>query len=102
MTQPTSLFNKNFFLLWRGQFVSQMGNQAFSIAMMFWIKHETGWATLMGLVMMVSQIPAVLLDQNIPLIYVICRGPTTLLSVLASRGRDFQEFLAYHLRIDPK
>jgi DHA3 family macrolide efflux protein-like MFS transporter len=61
MTRPTKLLNKNFFLLWQGQLVSLLGVQAYSIAMMFWIKHQTGSATLMGLVMMVSQIPGVLL-----------------------------------------
>ena len=61
MTKPTKLFNRHFVLLWQGQFVSSMGSQAFSIAMMFWIKHATESATLMGLIMMVSQIPAVLL-----------------------------------------
>ena len=61
MTKPTRLFNKNFFLLWQGQLVSLLGVQAYSIAMMFWIKHQTGSATLMGLVMMVSQIPGVVL-----------------------------------------
>ena len=61
MTRPTKLLNKNFVLLWQGQLVSLFGVQAYSIAMMFWIKHQTGSATLMGLVMMVSQIPGVIL-----------------------------------------
>lgn len=61
MTKPTKLFNKNFVLLWQGQLVSLFGAQAYLIAMMFWIKHQTGSATLVGLVMMVSQIPGVVL-----------------------------------------
>jgi len=61
MTRPTKLFNKNFVLLWQGQLVSLFGAHAYLIAMMFWIKHQTGSATLVGLVMMVSQIPGVVL-----------------------------------------
>ena len=61
MEQPSKLLNKNFFLLWQGQFVSQLGNQVHSIAMMFWIKHATGSATLMGTIMMLSMLPGVLL-----------------------------------------
>ncbi len=38
-----------------------MGNQAVIIAIMFWIKHATNSASLMGLILMVSDIPAILL-----------------------------------------
>jgi len=60
--KPAKLLNRNFFLLWQGQFVSQLGSQAFAIAMMFWIKHQTGSASLMGLLLMLSTLPSVILS----------------------------------------
>nr|MBN2277419.1 MFS transporter [candidate division Zixibacteria bacterium] len=61
MNQPIRLLNRNFFLLWQGQLVSQLGNQVHGIAMMFWLKHATGSAGLMGTLMMLSMLPGVLL-----------------------------------------
>lgn len=55
------LMTRNFVLLWAGQTASQLGNQAFSIAMMFWTMEATGSASLMGLLMTASTLPGVLL-----------------------------------------
>jgi len=61
MGKPEKLLNKNFFLLWQGQAVSKLGSQVFSIAMILWIIEVTGSATIMGLLMMMSSIPALIL-----------------------------------------
>lgn len=58
---PEKLFNKNFVLLWQGQAASQLGSAIFNIAIIFWVKHTTGSATLLGLLMMLSSTPGLLL-----------------------------------------
>lgn len=58
---PSRLLNMNFLLLWQGQTVSRIGTQVFAIAMIFWIKHTTNSASLIGFMLMCSAIPEVLL-----------------------------------------
>lgn len=55
------LFNRNFFLLWQGQLVSQLGSQAFVVATAYWTMEATGSATLIGVVMLLSTLPMIVL-----------------------------------------
>ena len=59
---PVPLLNRNFLLLWSGQTISQLGNQAYALAMTLWLMDKTGSATIMGLVMTFSSLPALLLS----------------------------------------
>lgn len=61
VSRPAKLWNRDFLLIWQGQLVSQVGQRAFGLAMLFFIKEATGSASLMGLMMMLSTIPGVLL-----------------------------------------
>jgi MFS transporter, DHA3 family, macrolide efflux protein len=61
MEPPRQLLNRNFLLLWQGQTISRVGDQLFEVALLFFVKHLTDSASLVGLMMMVSALPAVLL-----------------------------------------
>ncbi|NIA31397.1 MAG: MFS transporter [Actinobacteria bacterium] len=59
MQQPAKLFNKNYVLLWQGQFVSKIGSQLFLLASVLWIKRATESASMLGLIGAVSSIVAI-------------------------------------------
>jgi len=61
VTEARRLWNRNFSLLWQGQFVSQLGNRAYYIAMIFWLKHTVDSASTIGLIVMLSMLPSVIL-----------------------------------------
>jgi DHA3 family macrolide efflux protein-like MFS transporter len=56
---PLPLFSRNFALLWQGQLISHLGNQAFLIGTTIYLLKGTGSATLVALTMMAGTIPLV-------------------------------------------
>ncbi len=57
---PKKLFNKNYVLLWQGQFVSRLGNVLYIFAITAWITYRLNSPSLLGLLGMISGIPAIL------------------------------------------
>ncbi len=55
------LFNRHFFLLFQGQLISQVGSSIWLIALVFWLKHATESATIVGLMAMTASLPGVIL-----------------------------------------
>lgn len=60
MSEPR-LMRRDFVLLWQGLLVSQLGNQAFMIAVMLWMTRETGSQALLGALLAAVTLPGVLL-----------------------------------------
>ncbi|HEX6779522.1 MAG TPA: MFS transporter [Ktedonobacterales bacterium] len=56
-----SLAHRPFALLWSGQTVSRLGDSLYSIALAWWVLEKTGSAAAMGVVLICSTIPMLLL-----------------------------------------
>ena len=61
MSEPKHRFSRSFLFLWQGQVVSQIGTQLFQVIVVLALKQATESATLVGLLMMASTVPALLL-----------------------------------------
>ncbi len=59
---PAKFFNKNYLLLYQGQFVSRIGTQVFLFAMIVWVTETFRSTSLVGLLGMAAGIPPVLLS----------------------------------------
>lgn len=53
--------NQNFSLLWTGQLVSQLGDKFYAIAMAWWVLERTHSPAVMGLFMVASMLPELIL-----------------------------------------
>jgi MFS family permease len=57
----SALSNRSFALLWSGQTLSRLGDSLFTIALAWWVLQKTGSATAMGIVLICSTLPMLLL-----------------------------------------
>lgn len=56
------IFNRNLLLLLQGHFVSKIGTALFDVALVLWLKQQTDMASLIGLILMLSNIPEIILS----------------------------------------
>jgi len=69
--QPDKLLNRNFVLLFQGQFVSQLGSFIYFVAIVFWIRHATDSATIVGLLALMSML---IFDESFHLLMAFVGG----------------------------
>jgi len=55
------VINKNFFYLWTGRIISQIGDKFYAIALAWWILVKTNSPGMMGLYMAVSMLPGIVI-----------------------------------------
>lgn len=57
----TKFIGRDFLLIWQGQLVSQLGVHMLLVSLIFWLKHATESATVLGLLVMTLTLPSVML-----------------------------------------
>jgi len=55
------MVNRNFFLMWIGKIISQLGDKFYSIALAWWILEKTSSPAIMGFFLIASTLPSILL-----------------------------------------
>jgi MFS family permease len=61
MTIFRAFSHRSFALLWSGQIISRLGDSLFTIALAWWVLQKTGSAAVMGIVLICSTLPMLLL-----------------------------------------
>jgi MFS transporter, DHA3 family, macrolide efflux protein len=56
-----NMINRNFTLLWLGKIISQLGDKFYAIALAWWILQKTNSPSIMGLFLLTSVLPGILL-----------------------------------------
>lgn len=83
---PRKLWNVDFFLLWQGQLVSQLGTQAAFLATMLWALEATGSPGLLSLLLVTSSLPGVVLGPLAGAVVDRHSRKTLLVAADAARG----------------
>lgn len=56
------LLNRNLVLLLQGHFISKIGSALFDVALVLWLKEQIGLASIVGIVLMLSNLPEIILS----------------------------------------
>ncbi|HEX3020190.1 MAG TPA: MFS transporter [Chitinispirillaceae bacterium] len=58
----TGILNRNLLLLIQGHFINKLGTALFDVALVLWLKQQTGIASIIGIILMLSNLPEILLS----------------------------------------
>jgi len=62
LATSNKLFNRNYLMLYQGQFVSRLGNTVYSMAIIIWLKMTTDSGSIMGIFSASTALPLILMS----------------------------------------